>query len=1002
MIHCLYKCFCKFKSIEGHRFEFSSAKIDVIDQPIYTKKRQYTFERSIDDEQPPNKVSRYMNTTYPPIEDDNDYSSCRRVRVVATNHHKIINRARSEDIRRRIRKIELEHPRLKLILRKRVKQSIAMSAPSVTATNSFRNTSGMSNVNQSMTERNISGHSMRSVAMDRSVDRANKSSELPANDSCVVDPNTIKYRSRFNNIIMKTMQGISHKLKTMTALPSPANKAFYYMQWLHFLEAFNTDRIYIWEVQLNNKEVLLVVTDKNIMPIVSNAMYVINIKAVSTERLPLLPKLIKLGVINEETEKMSILLFGISNYWRVLGCTHSDKDFMNERVVAVPTPDSNPRLASKISSLFNDMVKWTAKNRSKESIKSNLCIRQLDETDIDNIRVPIPVVGCHRWLMLSIANDFTHIFVPAWKQFISHKRIVSAIEHAKRTQRTVRMGPMEVKPHVYVPHGDDSNMKVFFGPMQKNESLDLQLLQESDGKMLLREDFQRIAKQQPKNLTYGMWLYMKDDHMVIGDHKPNTQIRTYPPKLKYFNHTKPSTSTARKFIQLKPSTVTSTAFTNNMNITIMSPGTSEGFSNCTTSTPSTSSSGNVPSSELIRHLSLGLRARPAKNLNESTVQSSPIKVVDTKLLMSPQFMPESSSSFISSSTPNLSKEDQSIASSIQSKAVTLSMAPKMQSNTEWKDVSKGVPIRKRRFTTIVSTDKPTLKSMLEKPLLDKPSATLNFTRKLLELPPNLVENNSSMPKRSIPKSIRDRRYTTIVSTGTKSFSKGIHQNSRPPTSVKNFELVQNPGSKELTLAPIPAKPVNEAPTQLTLNRPVVIKKIDAADSVVQSTANKQLTNVKLVTSTTATKLSTAPIVVVKPSSFNLNFPKKVSTASIALDGKSVVMKKIGGFPTVRLTPSNIKILRKGQIIKNIREPTQVIDATADERTAPVQPPRLQQISALSMHAGTNNTILGYVISQNCDLGKIKAKKLFAAYSLSMPDGAKLFQTFKQCSDYLNL
>lgn len=989
MVHCLYKCFCKFRSIEGHRFEFSSAKIDVIEQPIYTKKRQYTFERSAD-EQPANKVSRYINTTYPPIEDDNDYSSCRRVRVVATNHHKIVNRARSEDIRRRIRKIELEHPRLKLILRKRVKQSIAMCGPSVTATNSFRNTSATSNENQSMTERNISGHSM-----DQSVEKANKSSELSANDSSVVDASTIKYRARFNNIIMKTMQGISHKLKTMTALPSPANKAFYYMQWLHFLEAFNADRIYIWEVQLNNKEVLLVVTDKNIMPIVSNAMYVINIKAVSTERLPLLPKLIKLNVVNEQTEKLSILLFGISNYWRVLGCTHSEKDFLNERVVAVPTPDSNPRLASKISSLFDDMVKWTSKNRLKESIRSNLCIRQLDEADIDKIHVPIPVVGCHRWLMLSLANDFSHIFVPAWKQFISHKKILSAIEYAKRTQRTVRMGPMDLKPHVYVPH--DSEMKIFFGPMQKNESLDLQLLQESDGKMLLREDYQRMAKQQPKNLSFGMWLYMKDDHMVIGDHKPNTQMRTYPPKLKYFHHTKPSTSTAHGFIPLKPSTVTSSAFTNNLNITVMSPSPSEGFSNCTTSTPSTSSAGNVPSSELIRHLSLGLRARPVKNLNESTVQSSPIKVVDTKLLMSPQFMPAASSSFISS-TSNASKEDETIASSIQSKAVTLSMAPKMQSNTDWKDVTKGVPIRKRRFTTIVSTDKPTLKSMLEKPLIGKPSATLEFLPKLLALPPNLKENNSSMPKQ-IPKSIRDRRYTTIVSTGAKPFSKGIHRNSRPPTSVKNFELVQNPGSKELTLAPIPTKPVKETPTQLTLNRPVVIKKIDAADSVVQSTTNKQPTTVKLVPSTTASKLSTAPIVVVKPSSFNLNFPKKVSTASIALDGKSVVMKKIGCLPTVRLMPSNIKILGKGQIFKNVREPTEIIDSD-DEKTAPL-PPRKQQISALSMHAGTNNTIHGYLISQNCDLGKIKAKKLFAAYSVIMSDGTKLFQTFKHCSDYLN-
>lgn len=372
--------------------------------------------------------------------------------------------------------------------------------------------------------------------------------------------------------------------------------------------------------------------------------------------------------------------------------------------------------------------------------------------------------------------------------------------------------------------------------------------------------------------------------------------------------------------------------------------------------------------------------------------------------MSPQFIPMSSSSFISStSTSNTptssysSKRDQTVATqSVQSKPLTLSFEPKMQSRTDWKDVSKGVPIRTRRFTTIVSTDKPTLKSMLQRPLIDKPSATL-------ELPPNLQHNNSALPKQ-IPKSIRERRYTTIVSTGTKSLSKGIHQNIRPPINVKNFELVQNPRDNKLTLAPIPTKPVTESSTHLLLNRPVIIKKIDTGDSVVQSTSvrqrrdtidrsppsssNKQ-TNVKPTTSATASKLSTPSIVVVKPSSFNLQ--KKVSTASIALDGKSVVMQKI------RLIPSNVKIIGKNNIVKNITE--KVIDSD-DDSTAP--PPRKQQqMSAMSMSAGTNNTVHGYLISQIRGLGKIVAKKLFAAYSVKLLDGTKLFQTFKHCTDYLN-
>lgn len=186
MVHCLYKCFCRFKAIDGPRFEFSNSKIDVIEQPIYTKKRQYTFERSKDE--PLNKVSKYINTTFSPIE-DTDYSSCRRVRVVATNDHKILNRARSEEIRRRVKKYEMEQPALQAILRRRVKRSVAYAEAK-------RHSSVLSNENQ----QNRSGHS---IVMEKSTEKVNTSDSLPENDSLKVDANASKYRSRFNNIIMK-------------------------------------------------------------------------------------------------------------------------------------------------------------------------------------------------------------------------------------------------------------------------------------------------------------------------------------------------------------------------------------------------------------------------------------------------------------------------------------------------------------------------------------------------------------------------------------------------------------------------------------------------------------------------------------------------------------------------------------------------------------------------------------------------------------------------------
>lgn len=1020
MVHCLYKCFCKFKAIDGHQFEFGNPKIDIIEPPTYTKKRQYTFERSKDE--PSYKIAKLSNlNTYPT---DDDYLSCRRVRVVATNQHKIVNRARSEDIRRRIKKIEQDHPGLKILLRNRVKRSTALAeiGPLVTVTDcpSETNTSGRSKGNRSFSEKNRSGHSvsMGPDAMERSIEQALTSSSLPVNDSLQLDATSQKYRSRFNNIIMKTMQGISHKLKTMITLPTPMNKAFYYMQWKHFLEAFCADQIFVWEVQLNTKEVMLVVTDKNVMPTLSNAMSVTNIKALATERLPLLPKLIKLGVINDQTDQMSILLFGISNYWRVLGCTHSENDFLNNQVVAVPTPDTNPRLASKISSLFNDMVQLTAKNRlkAKETPKftTNICIRQIDDIDIEKIHLPIPVVGCHRWLMLTLANDFSHIFIPSWKHFLSHKKIKCAIDHANRTQKTVRMGPADIKPHVYVPHNSDR--KIYFGPMQKSESLNLQLLQQCDGKMLLREDYQRITKLQPNVITIGTWLYMKDDNMITGIDSPENMQqrdcgnnsmpdepmnhRTYPPKLKFFT----KSSSQQGFIPLKPSTITSGS--SNFNITLMSPNVSatDSYSTCTTSTPSTSNT--QPSSELVRHLSFGLRARPAKVLtspNADTIlpNSSPrpglISVKDPSLLMSPH---SSSHSWITSTS-----------STTTTKPITMSLADNISFNsaTDSNDIRKGVPIKGRRYTTIVSSgNKPILKSMLQKPV-NKPSTIV----KDIEPAESSSNVQSSNTAAQAPNKIgiRERRYTTIISTGGKPLLKKPFV-VRPPVKVKNFELIQNEG-KQLTLAPIP---VTNSSAQLTLNRPVIIKKVGIANPSTQpnmlrqrsktidrskpvkisirplSPSNKQ-GNLKPSTATVPSKLST--VSVVKPSSFNLNLPPK---GTIASDTKK--------YPTLRLIPAkNFKLASTAgpsnitQITSNIVDTTEIIDS--DDEMTPASLPKKQQKATNSTKTSINKPINGYLISQIHSLGKLPTKKLLTAYSVNFSDGAKLFHTFKHCSDYLN-
>lgn len=43
----------------------------------------------------------------------------------------------------------------------------------------------------------------------------------------------------------------------------------------------------------------------------------------------------------------------LSNYWRILGCAHSNLNYLENELVAKPTPEKNPLLSQKINTLFH-------------------------------------------------------------------------------------------------------------------------------------------------------------------------------------------------------------------------------------------------------------------------------------------------------------------------------------------------------------------------------------------------------------------------------------------------------------------------------------------------------------------------------------------------------------------------------------------------------------------------------------------------------------------------
>lgn len=207
----------------------------------------------------------------------------------------------------------------------------------------------------------------------------------------------------------------------------------------------------------------------------------------------------------------------MSSFWRVVGVMHSDKNYITDGIHASPSAEENPRLTEKIDQLHKMLIQRQKKRTTHTetpaaacepataatptdvvTVRSNLMLENLQNMNESQLQLllPIPLSQDQRWLMMTLGNDFTHIWLPQWRKFLSHKRIRSALNYAAEKRKTIELSPQGCHPSVFVTSVRSN--QIFVGPYHMHESQKLALFyRQNAGKMLLSENYARLPGVQP-------------------------------------------------------------------------------------------------------------------------------------------------------------------------------------------------------------------------------------------------------------------------------------------------------------------------------------------------------------------------------------------------------------------------------------------------------------------------------------------------------------------------
>lgn len=104
-----------------------------------------------------------------------------------------------------------------------------------------------------------------------------------------------------------------------------------------------------------------------------------------------------------------------------------------------------------------------------------------------SLQLPIPCTMKQRLLMLNVGDDFSHIWFPTWRKFLSNKRIQNSFVLAKKMGKAFEMSQRGLFPKVFVSPDHDSC--IFIGPYGSNDRQNIGLFQKHEKHMVLSQKY---------------------------------------------------------------------------------------------------------------------------------------------------------------------------------------------------------------------------------------------------------------------------------------------------------------------------------------------------------------------------------------------------------------------------------------------------------------------------------------------------------------------------------
>lgn len=169
---------------------------------------------------------------------------------------------------------------------------------------------------------------------------------------------------------------------------------------------------------------------------------------------------------------------------------------------ASETDSSSPSTADHMSN-GNASVDDSASNPPLVTIRKAVTNIPIRDEPNEPIQIPLLTIRpsiATQWLMLDLEDDFTHIFFPTGKKFLSLKLIRYSLEVARKG-KTVLITQADFHPQVYATPVYQN--KVFIGPYLKHVDMNIALFRRFNGRMMLLETFEKEQGFQIPNRSTG-------------------------------------------------------------------------------------------------------------------------------------------------------------------------------------------------------------------------------------------------------------------------------------------------------------------------------------------------------------------------------------------------------------------------------------------------------------------------------------------------------------------